>query len=106
MHRVYRQKEAGCFGESIIKMWKKKIDWTSKRIEKLNIILSSVGWGLVALGMVLEIAWKGTLDLTGGGNVGIIFMVWFMGQVFYAYKRDQQRLLDRLEAGGFLKKEP
>ncbi|MXW82658.1 MAG: hypothetical protein F4146_00045 [Rhodothermaceae bacterium] len=87
-------------------MRKKKIDWTSKRIEKLNIILSSVGWGLVALGMVLEIAWKGTLDLTGGGNVGIIFMVWFMGQVFYAYKRDQQRLLDRLEAGGLLKKEP
>ena len=84
----------------------KRIDWTSKRFERLNIILSCVGWGLVALGMVLEIVFKGTLDLTGSGNIGIIFMVWFMGQVFYAYKRDQQRLLHRLEAGGLLKKEP
>ena len=84
----------------------KRIDWTSKRFERLNIILSCVGWGLVALGMVLEIVFKGTLDLTGSGNIGIIFMVWFMGQGFYAYKRDQQRLLHRLEAGGLLKKEP
>jgi len=87
-------------------MRKKNIDWTSKRIERLNIILSCVGWGLVALGMVLEIVYKGTLDLTRSGNIGIVFMVWFMGQLFYAYKRDQQRLLDRLEAGGLLKKEP
>ena len=56
--------------------------------------------------MVLEIVYKGTLDLTRSGNIGIVFMVWFMGQLFYAYKRDQQRLLDRLEAGGLLKKEP
>ncbi|MDE2671411.1 MAG: hypothetical protein OXI04_02615 [Bacteroidota bacterium] len=84
----------------------KNIDWTSKRIERLNIILSSVGWGLVALAMVLEIVYKGTLDLTGSGNTGMVFMVWFMGQLFYAYKRDQQRFLDRLEAGGLLKKEP
>lgn len=97
--------EARCFGESRINMRMNNIDWTSKRIERLNIILSSVGWGIVALSMVLEIVFKGTLDLTGGGNIGMIFMVWFMGQVFYAYKRDQQRFLDRLEAGGLLKKE-
>lgn len=84
----------------------KNIDWTSKRFERLNIILSSVGWGLVALGMVLEIVFNRTLDLTRSGNTGIIFMVWFMGQLFYAYKRDQQRFLHRLETGGLLNKEP
>lgn len=84
----------------------KDIDWTSKRIQKLNVVLSCAGWGLVALTMVWEVVSKGTLDLTGGGNVGIVFMVWFMGQLFYAYKRDQQRFLDRLEANGLLKEKP
>ena len=94
---------ASRFGELKIKMRKKKIDWTSKRIEWLNVILSSVLWGPV---VVWQIMFTGTLDLTGSDTVGIVFGVWFMGQVFYAYKRDQQRLLDRLEAGGLLKNEP
>ena len=101
-----QEKEASCIGESKIKMREKNIDWTSKRIERLNIIGSSVGWGLVALSMVLEIVFKGTLDLTGDGDIGMIFGIWFMGQLSYAYKREQQVRLHRLEAGGLLKKKP
>ena len=87
-------------------MRKKKIDWTSKRIEKLNIILSTVLWFLVAMTMVWETMFKGTLELAGSGNIGIIFGVWYGVQLFYANTRDQQRFSDCLETGGLLKKEP
>ena len=101
-----QEKEASCIGESKIKMREKNIDWTSKRIERLNIILSTVLWFLVAMVMVWEIMFKGTLELAGSGNIGIIFGVWYGVQLFYAYTRDQQGFSDCLETGGLLKKEP
>ena len=87
-------------------MREKNIDWTSKRIERLNIILSTVLWFLVAMVMVWEIMFKGTLELAGSGNIGIIFGVWYAVQLFYANTRDQQRFSDCLETDGLLKKEP
>lgn len=69
-------------------MQKKKIDWTSKRIEWLNVILSSVLWGPV---VVWQIIFTGTLDLTGSDTVGIVFRVWFGCQVIYAFMCAKQR---------------
>lgn len=83
-----------------------KIDWNSKRIGILNVILSTVLWFVVFLAMVWEIMLKGTLDLTGGDNIGVIFGVWFGVQLFYAYKCALQRALKHLKADGFLKNEP
>ena len=56
--------------------------------------------------MVWETMFKGTLELAGSGNIGIIFGVWYGVQLFYANTRDQQRFSDCLETGGLLKKEP
>lgn len=52
--------------------------------------------------MIWEFVSKGTLELARPESTGLAFMIWFMGQIAYANKMFQKRLLDRLKAAGVL----
>ena len=79
-----------------------KIDWASKRIQRLNIVVSCIGFGLIGGVMIWEFVSKGTLELARPESTGLALIIWFMGQIAYANKLFQKRLLDRLKAAGVL----
>ena len=77
-----------------------EIDWTGKRIKILNYVLSGLGIGLIGVAKVWELVSNGRMEWDQG--TGMIFIIWFMSQLFYGYKMDHQRLLDRLKNSGHL----